>query len=60
MAVDLRAEADEVSMPVGEVKLMEYLDCHVLNKENKWCWVKRLFILNKDSLACFYESAPHL
>lgn len=45
---------------MGEVKIMEYLDTHVLTKKEQWCWVKRLFILNQDSLTCFYESAPHL
>ena len=58
--VDLRAEVDEVNAPMGEVKIMEYLDTHVLTKKEQWCWVKRLFILNQDSLTCFYESAPHL
>ena len=44
--VDLRAEVNEGAMPNGEVKMMEYLDTHVMTKANQWCWVKRLFILN--------------
>lgn len=45
-SVDLRAEEDEVNFVSKEVKLMDYLDTHVMTKANEWSWVKRLFILN--------------
>ena len=56
--VDLRAEQDE---PVdNSVKMMDYLMTQVATKQNETRWVSRLFVLNKDSMSCFYESAPHL
>ena len=29
-------------------------------KQGETRWVSRLFVLDQDSLSCFYESAPHL
>ena len=39
---------------------MGYLQTQVVTKTNETKWVTRLFVLHEDSLACFYESAPHL
>ena len=56
---DLRAERDEPNEE-NTVKLMEYLMTQVMTKTNEVRWVQRLFILNVNSISCFYESAPHL
>ena len=56
---DLRAERDEPNEE-NTVKLMEYLMTQVMTKTNEVRWVQRLFILNSNSISCFYESAPHL
>ena len=56
---DLRAEQDEPNEE-NTVKLMEYLMTQVMTKTNEVRWVQRLFILNVNSISCFYESAPHL
>jgi len=32
----------------------------VVTKTNETMWVQRLFVLNSDSLSCYYESAPHM
>lgn len=56
--MDLRVEQDE---PVQQsVKLMDYLLTQVATKQNQTRWVSRLFVLDQDTLSCFYESAPHL
>ena len=56
---DLRAERDEPNEE-NTAKLMEYLMTQVMTKTNEVRWVQRLFILNINSISCFYESAPHL
>ena len=56
---DLRAERDEPNEE-NTVKLMDYLMTQVMTKTNEVRWVQRLFILNSNSISCFYESAPHL
>ena len=51
-------EQDE---PVQQsVKLMDYLLTQVATKQNQTRWVSRLFVLDQDTLSCFYGSAPHL
>ena len=61
LPIDLRAETNEPTDPINSQPLqMDYLLTQVVTKANETRWLPRLFVLTDETIACYYETAPHL